>query len=62
MLSSFMQKAKRRRVVGDYSFLALLPFNCSFHSYMNMKNDYDDKYVEKGGEKRRLGCLNSYLA
>jgi hypothetical protein len=32
---------------------------------MNMKNDYDDKYVEKGKGrrgKRRLGCLNSYLA
>ena len=24
-------------------FTRLLLFNCSFHSYMNMKNDYDDK-------------------
>lgn len=60
MLSSFMQgDGKGKKVVESsspllyYSFTRLLPFNCSFHSCMNMKNDYDDKYEERKRERKK---------
>lgn len=39
----------------------VLPLNCSFHSCMLVRNDYDDKHgVKKGGYDSRAANINAF--
>lgn len=48
MLLSFIPEDEGKKTLKPKTPLSL-PLNCSFHSYMDVRNDYDDKYeVRKG--------------